>query len=186
MPRRESYLFLSFFSESETISCWWSAVGQINISFVGISKYSSSTKDFENFYLIARTMATALKHIKSIQWLLNLNYLVRSPASWKKPCLGLRFHSDILNSKCRKIHKTFFILTDSCESFKFIYFTGWATKSDGFFPLLFMQRFVYWLYAVGWFSLFSSWPVLISCISLFLTVWNTLYVSVVNRFSCHL
>ena len=35
--------------------------------------------------------------------------------------------------------------TDSCESFKFIHFTGWATKSDGFFPyflILFMQRFV--------------------------------------------
>ena len=82
-------------------------------------------------------MATALKRIKSIQCLLNLNYLVQSSASWKKPCLGLRFHSDILNSKCRKIQKKFFILTDSCETFKFIYFTGWATKSDGFFSLLF-------------------------------------------------
>ena len=27
--------------------------------------------------------------------------------------------------------------TDSCESFKFIHFTGWATKSDDFFSLLF-------------------------------------------------
>ena len=52
-------------------------------------------------------MATALKRIKSMQCPLNLNYLVQSSVSWKKPCLGLRFHSDILNSKCRKIQKTF-------------------------------------------------------------------------------
>ena len=35
--------------------------------------------------------------------------------------------------------------SDSCESFKFIHFTGLATKSDGFFPysfMLFTQRFV--------------------------------------------
>ena len=59
--------------------------------------------------------------------------------------MGLRFQSDILNLKCRKIQKTLFILTDSCESFKFTHFTGGATKSDGFFPyflILFMQRFV--------------------------------------------
>ena len=35
--------------------------------------------------------------------------------------------------------------SDSCESLKFIHFTGLATKSDGFFPysfMLFTQRFV--------------------------------------------
>ena len=37
--------------------------------------------------------------------------------------MGLRFHSDILNLKCRKVQKTYFILTDSCESFAFIHFT---------------------------------------------------------------
>ena len=59
--------------------------------------------------------------------------------------------------------------SDSCESFKFIHFRGWATKSDGYFPyffVLFTQRFVYWLYAVGWFSLFFSRPILIFCVSL--------------------
>ena len=58
-------VFLSFFSESETISCWWSAEGQIKISLLAISKFSSSTKDFEHFYLMARTMATA-KALQSI------------------------------------------------------------------------------------------------------------------------
>ena len=36
---REICLFLSFFSESETISCWWSGAGQITISFVAVLKY---------------------------------------------------------------------------------------------------------------------------------------------------
>ena len=66
-------------------------------------------------------MATALKRIKSMQCPLNLNYLVQSSASWKKPCLGLRFHSDILNSKCRKIHKTFILQVEQ-------------QKVKGFFP----------------------------------------------------
>ena len=74
--------------------------------------------------------------------------------------MGLRFHSDILNVKYRKIQKTLFILTDSCESFKLTHFKVWATKSDGFFPyflILFMQRFVG--YTVGWFSLFKKWSI---------------------------
>ena len=33
------------------------------------------------------------------------------PASRTKPCLGLRFHSDILNFKCRRIEKTLPILS---------------------------------------------------------------------------
>ena len=37
--RRESCLFLSFFSESEMISYWWSGAEQIKISFVAIPKY---------------------------------------------------------------------------------------------------------------------------------------------------
>ena len=64
-------------------------------------------------------------------------------------------------------------------------FPGWATKSDGFFPyflILFMQRFVG--YTSGWFSLFEKWSTLISCISLFLAVYDALYVSIMNRFSC--
>ena len=113
------------------------------------------------------------KHCKGFSPL-NWNYWVWCPASWIKPCLGLRFHGDILNLKCRKMEKNVtYSHSDSCESFKFIHFTGWATKSDGFFPysfMLFTKRFVYWLYAVGWFSLFFSWPILISCVSL--TDWG--------------
>ena len=132
-------------------------------------------------------MATALKRIKSIQCLLNLNYLVRSPASWKKPCLGLRFHSDILNSKWRKILKTFFIRTDSCESFKFIYFTGWATKSDCFFSLQYSCNVLFtgYMHLVDspcslhdqFWSLVSlfSWQFRIHCMSALLIAFRVTY-----------
>ena len=51
-------------------------------------------------------MATALKRIKK-HCLFDLNYLVWRQRIGKKPCLGLRFHSDNLNLKCRKIQKRF-------------------------------------------------------------------------------
>ena len=57
----------------------------------------------------------------------------------------------------------------------------------GFFPyflILFMPRFVG--YTVGWFSLFKKWSTLISCIAIFLAVYDALYVSIMNRFSCYL
>ena len=143
------------------ISCRWSAVRQIKISFVATSKHWQTLHQHKNFQreLLLDCMENGYGLIKRIRkhCLLNLNYLAWLPSSWKKPSLGLRFHSDILNSKCRKIQKKLFILTNSCESFKFIHFTyRLSNKKWRFFPLLFMQRFVYWLYAVGWFSLFFS------------------------------
>ena len=132
-------------------------------------------------------MATALKRIKSIQCPLNLNHLVQSLATWKKPCLGLRFHRDILNSKCRKIQKTFFILTDSCESLKFIYFTGWATKSAWFFCLQYSCNALFTGYMQlvdspcslhdQFWSLVSlfSWQFRIHCVSALLIAFRVTY-----------
>ena len=94
-------------------------------------------------------MATALKRIKSIQCPLNLNYLVQSSASGKKPCLGLRFHSDILNSKCRKIKKRFLFSPIVVNLLSSSILQVEQQKVTGFFPTVFMQLFVYWLYAVG-------------------------------------
>ena len=64
-------------------------------------------------------------------------------------------------------------------------FSRLSNKKWRFFPyflILFMQRFVG--YTSGWFSLFEKWSTLISCISLFLAVYDALYVSIMNRFSC--
>ena len=76
--RRESCLFLSFFSESETISCWWSGAGQIKISFVAIPKYLQTLhqqKILKTFYCKDRRVA-----LKDCQ--LYSNYLVLRPPSY--------------------------------------------------------------------------------------------------------
>ena len=52
-----------------------------------------------------------LKTLQSIQPASFKLLTVWRPASRTKPCLGLRFHSDILNFKCRKIEKTLLILS---------------------------------------------------------------------------
>ena len=102
------------------------------------------------------------KILKTFTCLLSLNYLVWRPASWKKPCLGLRFQSVI--------------------------FTGWPTKSDRFFSLLF-----YFIHATFCLLVICGWLVLSvlfmsSFDFLFLSFPDSLeynlYVSVVNRFSC--
>ena len=69
------------------------------------------------------------KILKTFTCLLSLNYLVWRPASWKKPCLGLRFQSVI--------------------------FTGWPTKSDRFFSLLF-----YFIHATFCLLVIYGWLVL--------------------------
>ena len=118
-------------------------------------------------------MATALKRIKSIQWLLNLNFFVRSPASWKKPCLGLRFHSDISNSKCRKIHKTFILQVEQQKVKGFfpyyscnVLFTGYMQLVDS--PCSLHDQF--WSLV----SLFS-WQFRIHCMSALLIAFRVTY-----------
>ena len=72
-------------------------------------------------------------YFKALQSITRLNYLV-----WRLFILtlfGITVSYCIL--KVSEDTKNVIYSTDSCESFKFIHFTGWATKSDGFFPLLF-------------------------------------------------
>ena len=72
-------------------------------------------------------MAT-LKHCKALP--AYSNYLV-----WRLFILtlfGITVSYRVL--KVSEDTKNVIYSTDSCESFKFIHFRGWATKSDGFFP----------------------------------------------------
>ena len=74
--RRESCLFLSFFSESETI--WWSGAGQIKISFFAIPKYLQTLhqqKILKTFY--CKDSRVAFKDCQ-----LYSNYLVLRPPSY--------------------------------------------------------------------------------------------------------
>ena len=92
--RREGCLFLSFFSESETISCWWSGAGQIKISFVAIPKYLQTLhqqKILKTFPLL-QGQPGCLKDLKGLPALFKLF----SFASIKL-YITLLFHSDTLN-----------------------------------------------------------------------------------------
>ena len=107
-------------------------VGQIKISFVAISNTGRLYTNKRFWELDCKDNGSDFKALQSITRLFKL-FSLTSLIYW--PCLGLRLHSGILNVKCRKIQKNVIYSTDSCESFKFIHFTGWATKSDGFFPI---------------------------------------------------
>ena len=132
--RRESCLFLSFFSESQTISCWWSAEGQIKISLLAISKFWQSLRQQKilSTFTWWQGQWLRLKHCKAFSPL-SLNYSVWRPASWIKPCLRLRFHGNILNLKCRKIKKKlylFSLVVVRCSSILQVE----QQKVTGFFP----------------------------------------------------
>ena len=72
----------------------------------------------------------------------------------------------------------------------FIHFTGWATKSDGFFPyflILLVQR-LFTGSAVGWFLCFVLFYMTNFCDLLYLSFPGSLeYIvcHIVNRFSRH-
>ena len=89
--RRESCLFLPFFSESETISCWWSGAGQIKIYFVAIPKYLQTLhqqKILKTFPLL-QGQPGCLKGLPAL-------FKLFSFASTKL-YITLLFHSDVLN-----------------------------------------------------------------------------------------
>ena len=89
--RRESCLCLSFFSESETISCWWSGTGQIKIYFVAIPKYLQTLhqqKILKTFPLL-QGQPGCLKGLPALFKLFTFASI--------KLYITLLFHSDILN-----------------------------------------------------------------------------------------
>ena len=89
--RRESCLFLPFFSESETISCWWSGAGQIKIYFVAIPKYLQTLhqqKILKTFPLL-QGQPGCLKRLPALFKLFTFASI--------KLYITLLFHSDILN-----------------------------------------------------------------------------------------
>ena len=74
--------------------------------------------------------------------------------------MGLRFQSDILNLKCRKIQKTLFtpLIVVNLSSSSILQVE--QQKVTVFFPyflIFFMQRLVG--YTVGWFPLFKKWSI---------------------------